>query len=121
MLLYFGQDPVDVSPGVPRRELTLESLGSEGPQEPDEKIFSSYLGHTTGAPDDFMNFSTTTLGFQYDSKKYKYGLYAVPETAGVTSTEIVDGKIYDCKWNYRGYHLISPDFIFWGSLSYLST
>ena len=94
VLLYFGQDPVDVAPGVPRRELTLDALGSEGPQDADERIFSSYLGHTTGAPDDYMNFSTTNLGFQYGDQKYKYGLYAVPETAGVTGATIVDGKTF---------------------------
>lgn len=94
VLLYFGVDPVDVFPGVPRRELTPDALGTEGPQDADEKIFSSYLGHTTGAPDDFMEFSTTNIGFQYGDEKYSYGLYAVPEAAGVTGSTVVDGKVF---------------------------
>ena len=94
VLLYFGQDPTNVFPGVPRKELTLQPSGTEGPQDADEKIFSSYLGHTTGAPDGYMDFSTTQVGFQYEAEQFQYGLYAVPEAAGVTSTTIVDGKTF---------------------------
>lgn len=94
LLLYFGTDPVDVFPGVPRKELTFDAGGSEGPRDSDERIFSSYLGHTTGAPDGYMDFSTTQVGFQYGTDKYQYGLYATPEAAGVTTTTIVDGKTF---------------------------
>ena len=95
VLLYFGVDPVDVAPGVPRRELTLDpGVNTEGPQDADEVIFASYLTHSTGQPDDHVNFSTTTVGFQYAGKAFKYGLYAVPETEGVTGTTIVDGKVF---------------------------
>ena len=92
VLLYFGQDPVDVFPGVPRRELTLDAPGTEGPQDADETVFSSYLSHSTGRPDDFIVFSTTQVGFQYAGQKFQYGLYAVPEAAGVTGTTILDGR-----------------------------
>lgn len=92
VLLYFGQDPVDIAPGLPRREMTENLVAAEGPKDADEVIFSSYLTHSTGKPDDFVNFSTIEVGFQYDSKPYKYGLYAVPEAAGVTGTTILDGR-----------------------------
>lgn len=88
VLLYFGEDPVDVAPGVPRRELTLNTSGTntEGPQDADEQIMSSNLGHSTGKPDNFIVFSTTTIGFQYSGEKYKYGLYAVPANTGLTTS-----------------------------------
>lgn len=94
VLLYFGQDPVDVFPGVPRRELTLEVPGNEGPQDADETVFASYLSHSTGQPDDHIVFSTTQVGFQYSGQKYQYGLYAVPETAGLSGNIVVDGNIH---------------------------
>ena len=94
VLLYFGQDPVDIAPGVPRREMVYQVSGSEGPQDADELIFSSYFTHSTGQPDDHVNFSTTQIGFQYDGDLFQYGLYAVPEAAGVTATTIVDGTTF---------------------------
>ena len=94
VLLYFGQDPVNIAPGVPRREMTENLSAAEGPKEADETIFSSYLTHSTGKPDDFINFSTTTVGFQYAAEQFQYGLYAVPEAAGVTATTIVDGTTF---------------------------
>ena len=94
VLLYFGADPVDVYPGVPRREMTLESLGTEGPQDADEVIFSSYLGSSTGKPDDYMHFSTVTVGFQYSGTEYSYGLYAVPENVGLSTSVAVSGTTF---------------------------
>ena len=90
VLLYFGQDP-GLFVGVPRRELTLDGASTEGPQDADEVIFSSYLTHSTGQPDDHIVFSTTNVGFQYAGDQFNYGLYAVPETSGIT-TDWVSGS-----------------------------
>ena len=90
VLLYFGQDP-GVFVGVPRRELTLDGASTEGPQDADEVIFSSYLTHSTGQSDDHIVFSTTNVGFQYAGDQFSYGLYAVPETSGIT-TDWVSGS-----------------------------
>ena len=93
VLLYFGADPVDVFPGVPRREMVLDELGTEGPQNADEVIFSSYLTHSTGQPDDHVVFSTTQVGFQYAGDKFQYGLYAVPESSGITTDRTVGSSV----------------------------
>ena len=95
VLLYFGQDPVDVAPGVPRKQMSLSVSGSEGPQDADEVIFSSYLTHSTGKPDDFMVFSTTNVGFTYDGQNYSYGLYAVPGESGVTTTTTIGTSTFE--------------------------
>jgi len=95
VLLYFGQDPVDVAPGVPRKQMSLSVGGSEGPQDADEVIFASYLTHSTGKQDDFMVFSTTNVGFTYDSQNYSYGLYAVPGEAGITTTTTIGASTFE--------------------------
>lgn len=94
VLLYFGQDPVDIAPGVPRRECTLLTSGgaTEGPQDADEVIFASYFSHSTGQADDYINFSTTQIGFQYAGESFQYGLYAVPTNVGVT-TDVTAGAV----------------------------
>ena len=97
VLLYFGVDPVDVSPGVPRVQMTLNELGSEGPQGPDEQVFSSYLSHSTGLADEALKFSTTTVGFQYAGEQFKYGLYAVPDTAGITTDRTIGTTVLEIR------------------------
>ena len=92
VLLYFGEDPVDIAPGIPRREMTIDPGGTEGPQDADEVIFSSYFQHSTGKPDNFVVFSTTQIGFTYSGDNYQYGLYAVPGDSGVTE-EVVAGGV----------------------------
>lgn len=94
VLLYFGVDPVDVYPGVPRAELTEDALNTEGPRDADEAIFASYLGSSTGKPDGFMNFSSATVGFQYSGTPYSYGLYAVPENVGLTTSADISGTTF---------------------------
>lgn len=94
VLLYFGEDPVDIFPGVPRKEMTLDSLSTEGPQDSDELIFSSYLSHSTGEADNFIVFSTTQVGFQYEGIKYQYGLYAVPGNTGITTNHTVGSQVF---------------------------
>lgn len=100
-LLYFGTNP-NVFPGVPRVQLEKE-FTTEGPEGPEEQIFSSYLATSTGLNDDDAMFSTTNVGFQYYGKRYNYSLYAVPDgSAGLTTSfvaangttfEIRDGMI----------------------------
>lgn len=97
VLLYFGQDPVDIFVGVPRRELTLDGGGTEGPQDADEVIFSSYLTHSTGQPDNHVVFSTTNVGFQYAGDQFKYGLYAVPDESGITTSATVGSTVFEIK------------------------
>ena len=94
VLLHFGPDPVDVYPGVPRREMTEEALSTEGPRDADEAIFASYLGSSTGKADGYMNFSSATVGFQYSGTEYSYGLYAVPENVGLTTSAVVSGTTF---------------------------
>jgi hypothetical protein len=102
VLLYFGVDPTDVFPGVPRREMTLDLLNTAGPQDADEFIYSSYLNTSTGLPDGDVEFSTVGVGFRYSGKNFGYSLYAVPEDTGLTEIrtltggeliEIVNGQI----------------------------
>ena len=95
VLLYFGVDPVDVYPGVPRRELTLDALNTAGPQEADEFIYSTYLSSSTGAADGDYDFSSAGFGVRYEGKNYNYTLYAVPEETGLTSTEVIDGRTFE--------------------------
>ena len=94
VLLHFGPDPVDVYPGVPRRELTIEPVNTEGPQDADEAIFASYLASSTGKPDGDLHFSSATVGFQYSGTPYSYGLYAVPENVGLTTSAVVSGVTF---------------------------
>jgi len=92
VLLYFGVDPTDVFPGVPRRELTLDALGTAGPQDADEFIYSTYLATSTGLPDGEVDFSCPGFGVRYDGKNYNYTLYAVPEETGLTQSLVLDGQ-----------------------------
>ena len=94
VLLHFGPDPVDVYPGVPRRELLLEGVNTEGPQDADEAIFASYLASSTGKPGGDLHFSSVTVGFQYSGVAYSYGLYAVPENVGLTTSAVVSGVTF---------------------------
>ena len=94
VLLHFGPDPVDIYPGVPRAELTEEPLSTEGPRDADEIIFASYLGSSTGKADGYMNFSSATVGFQYSGVAYSYGLYAVPENVGLSTSVAVSGTTF---------------------------
>jgi hypothetical protein len=94
VLLHFGPDPVDIYPGVPRAELTEEPLTTEGPRDADEVIFASYLASSTGKADGFMNFSSATVGFQYSGVSYSYGLYAVPENVGLSTSVAVSGTTF---------------------------
>ena len=91
VLLYFGVDPVDVYPGVPRREMTIDAFSTAGPQDADEFIYASYLGSSTGLAVGTMDFSTVGVGFRYSGKNYNYTLYAVPEETGLTEIRTING------------------------------
>lgn len=91
VLLYFGVDPTDVFPGVPRREMTLDPLNTAGPQGPDEFIYSSYVSTSTGLVDGDLDFSTVNVGFKYSGKNFGYSLYAVPEDTGLTELRTING------------------------------
>ena len=78
--------------------MTLDGT-EQGPQEADEIVFSSYLGQSTGKPDNFLVFSTTNVGFRYSGSNYNYGLYAVPDTAAGINTSFVaaNGTTFDIR------------------------
>ena len=96
-LLYFGTNP-NVFPGIPRVELTLEGA-TQGPMDPDEEIFASYVATSTGLSDDEVMFSTTNVGFQYSGKRYNYSLYSVPDGASGINTSFVaaNGTTFDIR------------------------
>tara|TARA_A200000159_G_C7218249_1_gene294984 strand:- start:375 stop:788 length:414 start_codon:yes stop_codon:yes gene_type:complete len=96
-LLYFGANP-NVFPGVPRVECTLEGA-TQGPMDPDEQIFSSYVATSTGLNDSEVVFSTPNVGFQYNNKRYNYSLYAVPDGAvGITTSFVsANGTTFDIR------------------------
>ena len=72
-------------------------VSTEGPQDADEVIFSSYLTHSTGQPDNHVVFSTTNVGFQYAGDQFKYGLYAVPDESGITTSATVGSTVFEIK------------------------
>lgn len=88
VLLYFGENPTDVYPGVPRREMTLTD--QQGPGDADEFIYSSFLASSTSLTAGQLDFSTIGVGFRYSGTNYSYGLYAVPEPT----------KEYDGQFDY---------------------
>lgn len=96
-LLYFGTNP-NIFPGIPRVELTLEGA-TQGPMDPDEQIFSSYVSTSTGLNDNDVMFSTPNVGFQYSNKRYNYSLYAVPDGAAGINTSFVaaNGTTFEIK------------------------
>lgn len=101
VLLYIGEDPTDVYPGVPRRELTLNGANTEGPQDADEFVYSFFVSTSSGLSDGDVEFSSIGVGVRYLGTNYSYGLYAVPDP----STE------YDGTFNYLGVGTVTSNLV----------
>ena len=82
--------------------MTINPTGTEGPQDADEVIFASYFTHSTGKPDDFINFSTTQIGFQYAGEPFQYGLYAVPSSVSDNKENLDVGIVSARTYTHTG-------------------
>ena len=93
LLLWFGNTEPDVFPGVPRRQMTIDPVSTEGPVDADEVIFSHYVASSTGVFDGAYDFSAGAVGVKMGSQDYKYVLYAVPLPETVYKLNATDLRI----------------------------
>ena len=96
VLLWFGSEEPTVFPAVPRVEMTVDGLSTEGPQAADEDIMSFVLGSNSAADTGDYKFSTANVGAKVSDYTRQLSLYATnaaPEArgTGITTSFTVDG------------------------------
>lgn len=95
VLLYWGDDPTDVAPELPRVELTLDAATSSGPQADTENILFAALSTSSGVSLGTYEFTAKQMGYTNRSHTRTYLLDAATVSTTVPTTDVGADEVLD--------------------------